>query len=154
MVTSDEQSRTGEADKSGIPILDVCWQCGASADPVCAYVQPLYARTRQCLDPMGYPMTRGARTDRLRVPVPRCAMCKKRKYVQGFLVFAAAVTTALFLAGRILPDRGFGLAIGWVGGAVFGAVVVLAYERRQGRRTTDSFPPLVRLKRAGWMVPD
>jgi hypothetical protein len=139
---SDPRSDVNEA---------VCWQCGAPAVSDCACTRVLNAWASEHRYGQGYPVVRGWRQDAVRVPW--CEACCSRNRISTF------ITTTGFLVGGVL---GMGLpSWGWttIAGGVVGAVAalllgILFYGRLSGRRAIDDYPPLQRLRQAGWTDPN
>ena len=82
----------------------------------------------------------------------RCEACRNRNWIYSFLVVTG------FLVGGVL---GMGFSSGWTAavGAVVGLVAavlgIFLYARLSGRRwrSMDDYPPLERLRQAGWTDP-
>jgi hypothetical protein len=137
----------------------VCWQCGAPADPDCAFTQALTAWPSELKDGQGYPVVRGQGKDfqgkdYVRVRIPRCEACRDRNWILSFLV----ITCCLF--GSVLGMGYWSSGWGAIGGAVAGLVPPVLgihfYQRLSGRRwrSNNDYPPLQRLRQAGWIDPN
>lgn len=132
----------------------VCWHCGAPADPDYGFTQVLTCQPCELKDGQGYPVVRGQFKDYVRVRIPRCEACRNRNWISAFLVIAG------FLVGGVL-GMGFSSS-GWAGfvGSLIGVVPpvlgILLYQRLAGRRwrSTADYPPLQRLRQAGWTDPN
>jgi hypothetical protein len=130
----------------------ICWQCGAPADPGCVYRQNLVSRAKYS-DGLGYPVKRNAwGKDVVKVSIPRCEACQLRNYLSGFLIFSGIFIGAC-VGGFQFPSRGITTIIGAVVGCVPGALLVLYYRRIAGFRSIEDYPPLKRLREAGWEEP-
>jgi hypothetical protein len=143
-------------DPPSQPDDSICWQCGAPADPGRAYKMALVARAGRGLETLGYPVTRRRSRDTIRVPIPRCRACQNRNRLSVAMTFVGLAAGAI--AGRLARVVWPGLTGGATAiGAVVGVVVVMfavAYERkRSGRRPRGAYPPIVKLRQAGWSYP-
>jgi amino acid transporter len=141
--------------------------CGKPADLGCAARLVLHASSAQCLDAMGYPVQRGRGQDKVRIEMPRCASC--RSWISGWIAVLAVVTIAAGIAGTIMqsfffagvaPPAGLkvyhegigntGTGVGVVLGFVV-AILAMAWERkRSGRKSANTYPPVVSLRQLGW----
>jgi hypothetical protein len=129
-----------------------CWQCGAPADPGCAYTQSLVNRNDYA-DGFGLPVKRGKRGQSLtKLSIPRCETCQLRNYITAFLGFIGLFAGAC-IGGLQFPSRGFFTIIG----ALLGFVPILlgtwCYRRARGLRSINDYPMLKNLKAAGWEEP-
>jgi hypothetical protein len=125
----------------------VCWQCGAPADPVFAFIKVLNASAKQHKDGQGYPVDRGKWLDTVRVPIPCCKTCRNRYRSSRFLVFPLGAV----LWGVGLRS-GVAFLFGGLGTTYALHLAILHFERRSGRRSIDDYPPLQRLRQDGWFV--
>ncbi|MGO9390722.1 hypothetical protein [Rhodoblastus sp.] len=143
-------------DPSEKPKDEECWQCGAPADPRCAYRLSLVARPGRELETMGYPVTRRISQDTIRIPVPRCAACKawNRLSYALLLLGLMAGAPAGAIARLIWPNLTDGsAAIGAVLGCALAIVAIAWRRRRSGRRSLGAYPPVVELRKVGWSYP-
>jgi hypothetical protein len=129
-----------------------CWQCGAPADPGCAYTQALVNRS-QYADGLGVPIKRGRWGQNIvKVTVPRCEACQLRNYFWGFLSF-----TGLFVGvciGRLqFPSKGITTIIGGFLGLIPALLVSWCHRRMRALRSNSDYPLLKRLRAAGWEEP-
>ena len=132
---------------------EVCWQCGAPANPDCAYTQVFNNWSSQHADGGGYPVRRGRRQDTVRVTVPRCAACRDRSYLAGLLIVAGFIGGGMS-GGLLFPPNQWTWLAGAFGGLLTVALVNILNEKRAGRRLVTSYPPLRRLRAAGWSEPN
>ena len=159
----DLSSSPSKADAS-------CWQCGAPADAGCAYRMRLSAPADRQLDGRGYPVKRGRYHDFIRVPVPRCRVCRSRGRISLTIIFVVTLaagivapfvqskfwpqfdtpaTAAPFQYGIGPPATGIGLLLGFVV-SLLGCAL---YRRYLGARSLDTYPPVRMLRREGWGYP-
>jgi hypothetical protein len=149
-----------------------CWQCGAPAAPECAYSMRLVGRARRELNPLGFAVKRGKLWDGVTVPVPRCRDCRSRTWFSWAIILASALAGAIvlpILSARLWPQAtalnglpadhevGLNVMIFLGVGVGFGAAAlgVASHRRLAGRRSVNSYPPIVRLRRhEGWRIPD
>ena len=144
-----------------------CWMCGKSAVAGCGAKLAMFAPSAACLDGLSYPVQRGRGRDTVRIEMPRCAGC--RGWVTGWIAIVAVVTVAASMAGTIVQSVFFsevapptwlkvyhegigntGTAVGLVLGFV-AAMLGMAWERkRSGRRSANTYPPVVSLRELGW----
>jgi hypothetical protein len=136
----------------------LCWQCGAPADPDCAFIQKLSAPSRHLRDNAGYPVVRGRRYDSLRLPIPRCARRRMRNGVTTGLCIlgffrGGVIGNALFPASQWIWPVG---AFGGLGLFILAWRLYLQATHLRStqsypplRRSTQSYPPLRRLRAAG-----
>jgi hypothetical protein len=130
----------------------VCWQCGAPAEPGCAYTQGLVNRNPYP-DGLGVPVKRGARgLNVVRVTVPRCEACQLRNYLCAFLSFTGFLVGAC-IGGLQFQSKGITTIIGGFLGLIPALLVCLYYRRILGLRSIDDYPLLKRLRAAGWEEP-
>jgi hypothetical protein len=136
-----------------------CWQCGAPAVAECAYSQHLFANSRRKLDPLGFSVKHGKRWDKVIVPVPRCRGCRSWTWLSWAVVGGSGVAGVILLPilqARLWPQFG---APGWliavdIGAAFWVSTLGVALHRRlSGRRSVNSYPPIVTLRRQGWKDP-
>jgi hypothetical protein len=129
-----------------------CWQCGAPADPGCAYTQSLISRNEYA-DGFGLPVKRGKRGQSFtKLSIPRCETCQLRNYLTAFLGFIGLFAGAC-IGGVQFPSRGFTTIIG----ALLGFIPILlaswCFTRARGLRSINDHPMLRKLKAAGWEEP-
>jgi hypothetical protein len=132
----------------------VCWQCGAPADPHCAPTVVLGAGAGEHKDGQGYPMVRGYWQDVVRVRVPRCEGCRNRYWLVAFLFLTSGLVGMVFGGVEFLPSWGWMTIVGGFMGFVTVALGFVLYERLSGRRSINTYPPVQRLRQAGWKVVD
>lgn len=150
-----------------------CWQCGALANPKCAYSLLLVADARRCLEAFDYPVVRGRWEDKLKVSVPRCAGCQSRTRVSIAIIFGSAFVGAIIapvLRSIFWPhlEPPSWLKAGYwahegVGGPATGVGIVLGFlvalagvalqDRRLHLRSVTDYPPVPMLRQAGWDFP-
>jgi hypothetical protein len=129
-----------------------CWQCGASADSDCVHVENLVHRADHA-DGQGYPVTRTRwGKNAVEVPIPRCQACQIRNDLSGFLIFAG-VSIGAGIGMIQFPSRGITTIIGAAVGSLPGVLLILYYRMVMGLRSVADFPPLKRLREAGWEEP-
>jgi hypothetical protein len=122
----------------------VCWRCGAPANPDCARTVFLQAGAGQHKDGQSYPVLHHKHFDVVNVRVPRCKACSNLHWVCGFPGLIAWVTALLGLVAQ-LPWLLYGsLIVIFISG-----FAMMGYEGLGWRRTRD-YPPLQRLREAGW----
>jgi hypothetical protein len=97
-------------------------------------------------------VVRGYRQDAVRVHIPRCEACQNRNWISGFLVITG------FMVGGVVgigfPSWGWTVWVGAVVGGVPLLLGIILYARLSGRRSIDAYPPLQRLRQAGWTDPN
>jgi hypothetical protein len=127
----------------------------------------MVASPAQQLEALGYQVQRGGGQHRVCVEIPRCAGC--RNWVANWIAVLASVTVAAAIAGTLIQSfvfsdvaapswlkvyhhgpgnvgTGIGLVIGFVAG-----LLAMAWERKQsGRKSANTYPPVVSLRRLGW----
>jgi hypothetical protein len=131
----------------------VCWQCGAPADPDCAYVKVLNAPSKASLDGRGYPIVKGRRRDLVRVSIPRCDRCQARNWttvVLSVLLFMGGG----FVASWLDPTSKWISPVGAFAGLGMMVFLTMLYERHARIRPIGSHPALSSLRAAGWQEPD
>jgi hypothetical protein len=139
-----------------------CWMCRRPADSECTAKLVMNARADRCLDALGYPVQRGSQLDRVFLEMPRCRSC--RDWTTDWVSALAAAAIAGGIAGAIaqafasptlLSRVGFGnggAAIGFIVGFVC-TLVAMAWARKlTGRRSANSYPPVVSLHQLGWRL--
>jgi hypothetical protein len=132
----------------------VCWQCGAPADDHYAQIVLLGAGAGEDKDGGGYPVVKGFWSDRVRVPVPRCKGCRNRYWIAGFLFLIGGLVGMVYGGVEFLPSWGWMTVVGLFMGGMTVIIGFAQYEGLSGRRTIYSYPPLQRLRQAGWKVVD
>ena len=136
-----------------------CWQCGAPANPGSAFRLKLVARSSRGLDPLGHPVDRSAGRDKLTILVPRCANCRSRSWLSIAIVIlgliageiAYPILRRMFLPWLDTPDWSEA-SFGWGGlvGSVVALLGVAIHRVRTGRRSLNSYPSVVALRKVGW----
>lgn len=96
----------------------------------------------------GYPVERGARYDTIQLAVPRCSACRGRRIFGGFCAFALFLVVS---AIAVLWQR----YAYWILVLIFVVLVAIAvfvpiHEEGPRYRDIQDYPPLRRLRRAGW----
>ena len=157
--------------RSWDPAESICWQCGAPARAECAYRLLLVADPSREVAALGYPVERGTRRDKLRIPVPRCARCQDRNRLSIVLVLGGTalgaivvpILQALYWPNARLPawvhssHEGIGnsaTGIGIVAGFVIALLAVFLHRQWLGLQPINSYPPVIRLREEGWRYPD
>lgn len=146
-----------------------CWYCRRPADPASVYVAVLVSDASEPLDPLGFPVRQRGRRRSVRVPVPRCRVCRERFH--GTLLTALLGTLAGAIAAPLLwliygshdgprpwwtggADPGhLMVGVGAVLGFALALYVVRGRRRRLGLRPLTRFPPITALRRRGWHWP-
>ena len=132
----------------------VCWQCGAAAEPACAYTQALVADAGRHADGLGYPIKRGRwGKDVVKIAIPLCEACRLRNYLWAFLVFGGFFIGAC-VGGLAFPSRGITTILGAVAGGAPAFLVTICHRRWRSLRLLDDYPPLRQLRACGWTAPD
>lgn len=130
----------------------VCWQCGAPADPGCAYTQALVSRSEYA-DGLGVPVKRGRWGQNIvKVTVPRCEACQLRNYFWGFLSFVG-LFVGVCIGGLEFPSKGITTIIGGFVGLIPALLVSWCHRRMRGLQSVSDYPLLKRLRAAGWEEP-
>lgn len=125
---------------------EACWECGAPAHPGCALILALWAPARAHRDACGYPVEHGARYDTLRLAVPRCSACCDRRILNGFCGFAVFLVVSAIAA--LWQRYAHWIVVSIVLMAI--AVFLTIHEEGPRYRDIQDYPPLRRLRRAGW----
>lgn len=131
---------------------NVCWTCGAPADPGCAQYVRLTAPARDHKDGQGYPVSRHKYGDTVVVHIPRCKDCRNRERLA--LVLFLVITLVYLVAFGVLASLnviGGAAVVVIVGGAASFSVL---YADGVSRRPYIHYPPLQRLYQAGWKDED
>ena len=130
---------------------DVCWECGAPARSGCRVRVQFTARASSHMDAQGYPVMRGKYHDQLTVDVPRCEACENRSLGCGVL-FSIGFFGSIFLASWLASLLSSGLLLVLLLLLVVFSLPVAGrwYDRLSGRRSITDYPPLRRLREAGW----
>jgi hypothetical protein len=139
----------GEVDTDGA----ACWQCGRPADPSSTYVRRLSRAKRHGADGQGFPVVTGWSSDTVRVPIPRCVRCRDRNLVTT-LVIGAGFLIGGIVGGTTIPSRGWTTILGGFGTLVPLWFAAQLYTRWAGLRNVDAYPPVRRLREAGWSDPE
>ena len=139
-----------------------CWMCRRPADPECVAKLVMNAPADRCLDGLGYPVQPGSQLDRVFLEMPRCHSC--RDWTSDWIAALVAATIAGGITGAIAQAFASPSLLGRVGfgngGAAFSfmfgflcALVAMAWARKlSGRRSTNTYPPVVSLQRLGWRL--
>jgi cobalamin biosynthesis protein CobD/CbiB len=129
----------------------VCWQCSAPAQSGCGVAVQFTARAGAHLDARGYPVVRGKYADVLKVRIPRCEACENRGLGWG-IVFLIVFFGGAFLASWLASLMSSGFLLNLLLLILVFSVPAAArwFERLLGRRPIDDYPPLRRLREAGW----
>ena len=126
----------------------ICWQCGAPADPHYACTVVLRAWAGEHKDGQGYPVDHGDFVDRVRVRVPRCKGCRNRYWLAVFLSGTGLLVGLVY--GGVESSWGvMTIVAGFTGSWTFYLGFVF-YEQLSGWRSNNTWPPLQRLRQAGW----
>ncbi len=128
-----------------------CWQCDAPADPACAYTEKLNIRSNRGADAEGFPVRRGRRMDTVRVSIPRCAKCQTRNLITTALIYIGFAAGAF--AGSSWSKSGWGLPVGAFLVGLPLAFAIQWAERLMGHQLNKDYPPVARLRAAGWSDP-
>lgn len=127
---------------------NACWQCGKPANPGCAVTMDFTARADAHLDTCGYRVTRRGRMEHLKVRIPRCKDCESRDTGCGCSLFVC-LASGSFLAAWLLSSAVM-IVVAWCVLGYLSMVTRRWYERSMGRRLPTDYPPLRRLREAGW----
>jgi hypothetical protein len=112
-----------------------CWQCGAPADPGCAYTQALVNRS-QYADGLGVPVKRGRWGQNIvKVTVPRCEACQLRNYFWDFLSFTG-LFVGVCIGGLQFPSKGITTIIGGFLGLIPTLLVSWCHRRMRALSIT------------------
>jgi len=126
----------------------ICWQCGAAADPECAYVEKLAARRLNHAN-LGYSVTYSRWHEYLTLTIPRCQTCVGKALPIGLCIIAA--TAAAIVTAGVLSDwNGGWIFLAFIFGSLLAGLAARLYEKLQGRRSLTSYPPLRWLLK--WLV--
>jgi len=158
-----EEVSIGKPDE----LKPLCWMCGKPADPTCAAKLVLGAPSCWHLDGLGYQVQRGKRRDRVRIEMPRCARC--RNWASDWIVLLIVATATAAMVGTLVQSLAYpnvmppswikvyhhgvgntGTGIGLVFGFVAALLGMTWARKRSGRRSANTYPPVVSLRDLGW----